>query len=71
MAAKIVRVVVEIAERGVTIALVNANGVRVEDERFGLAPQAASILPLAVGRDVFNLLYQCASDAVTASDGTP
>lgn len=68
MAAKPVRVVVEIHARQVRIHLFASGISPTETERFGLATDAADIVPEAVGRDVFNLLYQCALDATTDED---
>lgn len=67
MAPKAVRVVVEVFAREVRLHLFAGTAEPVETERFGLAQRAQDIAPLAVGRDVFNLLYQCALDA-TAED---
>lgn len=68
MAAKPVRVVVEIHARQVRIHLFSAGVDPTETERFGLTGDVPDIVPEAVGRDVFNLLYQCALDATTTDD---
>lgn len=65
MATKAVRVVVEVFAREVRLHLFAASTEPIETERFGLDPSAKDIAPLQVGRDVFNLLYQCALDSVT------
>lgn len=64
MAAKTVRVVVEITPRAVSVALSNDIGVQIESETFTLSRREGDLTPASVGRDVFNLLYQCAADAV-------
>lgn len=63
MADKAARVIVEVMPREVRLHLFSVNSQTIETERFGLAADAKDIDPLTVGRDVFNLLYQCALDA--------
>ncbi len=69
---KVVRVVVEISPRQVSLSLTDEAGGRVEYDRFGVEQGYPDIAQVAVGRDVYNLLYQCASDALLGgeSDGT-
>lgn len=71
MAVKTVRVVVEIAPREVIISLTDTAGARIEEERFHVSRGFPDVSPPQIGRDVFNLLYQCASDAIhrDESDG--
>lgn len=70
--ARTVRVVVEITTREVSLSLTDEAGTRVEHERFRVETGFPDILPASVGRDVFNLLYQCASDGLHGeSDGMP
>lgn len=57
------RVIVSVDEREVLLTLLDSNGTRLEEDRFGLAHGAPPILPKSVARDVYQLLYQCASDA--------
>lgn len=57
------RVVVEVYPREVRLHLFGGQSDAVETERFAMLPEAPSISPADVGRDVFNLLYQCALDA--------
>lgn len=63
-----VRVIVEIHAREVGIYLYAAGATNpakpLDAERFGLPGDAPDILQAKVGRDVFDLLYQCANDAV-------
>jgi hypothetical protein len=47
---------------------VDSNGTMLDEDRFGLAKGAPPILPKSVARDVYQLLYQCANDAVNGDD---
>lgn len=62
------RVVVEVAPREVTVRLVDSRGNRLEDERFSLAPEDDPIDPKTAARDVFDLLYQCATTTVNTDE---
>lgn len=59
----VARVVVEVYPREVRLHLFGSHSESVETERFAMLPDAPNISPADVGRDVFNLLYQCALDA--------
>ena len=48
--------------------LIDSNGERLEEERFSLANGSQDINAKAVASDVFQLLYQCANDAVNGDD---
>lgn len=65
---KKVRVVVEVEARGVSVQLFDAHGQRIEDERFALMDGAPDIDPMPTARDVFDLLYQCATTSVHDAD---
>ena len=63
-----VRVIVSVDEREVMLTLVDSNGTRLEEDRFGLSKGSAPIAPRSVAKDVYQLLYQCASDATLGDD---
>jgi hypothetical protein len=58
------RVVVHVDEREVTLSMIDSNGTELENDAFALKKAADAIDPRHVCRDVYNLLYQCATDAV-------
>ena len=62
------RVVAAIDTREVVLYLLDSNGEMLEEERFGLVPNAPNIDPQFVARDVWNLLYQCAIDALNRDE---
>lgn len=62
------RVVVLVDSREVVLSLVDSNGDQLEEERFGLSQHVDDISPRSVATDIFQLLYQCASDAVHTDD---
>jgi hypothetical protein len=63
-----VRVIVAVDEREVVLTLVDSNGTMLDEDRFGLTKGSPPIVPRAVARDVYQLLYQCASDATLSDD---
>jgi hypothetical protein len=63
-----VRVIVAVDEREVVLTLVDSNGTRLDEDRFGLTKGSPPIVPRSVARDVYQLLYQCASDATLSDD---
>jgi hypothetical protein len=62
------RVIVAVDEREVVLTLVDSNGTRLDEDNFGLRKGSPPIDPRAVARDVYQLLYQCASDATLGDD---
>lgn len=62
------RVIVSVDEREVMLTLLDSNGTRLDEDRFGLTPGSPPILPRTVAKDVYQLLYQCASDATLRDD---
>lgn len=58
------RVIVVFEPRNVTMYLIDGTGTTVDEDAFGLTKTAPNIAPQAVARDVYNLLYQCAVDAI-------
>jgi len=63
-----VRVIVSVDDREVVLTLVDSNGTRLDEDRFGLRKGSPPIVPSSVARDVYQLLYQCASDATLGDD---
>lgn len=63
-----VRVIVSVDEREVVLTLVDSNGTRLDEDTFGLRRGSPPIVPRSVARDVYQLLYQCASDATLGDD---
>lgn len=57
------RVIVAVDEREVILTLVDSNGTKLDEDTFGLKRGSPPIVPRSVARDVYQLLYQCASDA--------
>ena len=62
------RVIVAVDDREVVLTLVDSNGTRLDEDRFGLRKGSPPIIPRSVARDVYQLLYQCASDATLGDD---
>lgn len=62
------RVIVSIDPREVVLSLIDSNGERIEEDRFGLSAGSVDIQPRSVAGDVYQLLYQCANDAVNSGD---
>lgn len=62
------RVVVLVDEAEVVLTLVDSNGVKLDEDKFGLRRNAPKISPRAVATDVYNLLYQCANDAANSDE---
>lgn len=62
------RVIVAFEPREVTLTLVDSNGTVIDEERFGLVSGASDIQPRSVAIDVWNLLYQCANDAINGDE---
>ena len=63
-----VRVIVSVDDREVVLTLVDSNGTRLEEDRFGLSKGSPPIVPQSVAKDVYQLLYQCASDATLGEE---
>lgn len=62
------RVIVAVDEREVVLTLIDSNGTMLDEDRFGLSRGSPPIHPKSVARDVYQLLYQCANDAVNGDD---
>jgi|LakMenE01Jun11ns_1017448.scaffolds.fasta_scaffold9940549_1 hypothetical protein len=62
------RVIVSVDDREVVLTLVDSNGTKLDEDHFGLAKGSPPIVPRTVARDVYQLLYQCASDATLGDD---
>jgi len=58
------RVIVHVDEREVVLSIIDFNGTELEHDAFMLKKAADPIDPRGVARDVYNLLYQCAIDAI-------
>ena len=63
-----VRIIVSFDEREVVLNLVDSNGTMLEEDRFKLFKGAQPIIPRSVAQDVYQLLYQCTSDAFLGDD---
>ena len=63
-----VRVIVSVDDREVVLTLVDSNGTMLDEDRFGLSRSSPPIIPRTVAKDVYQLLYQCASDATLSDD---